>query len=108
MTNTIEIASVFVAVSSNIAVKSTTVDYTVYNQLTQTDQNIVKRISGMGFPLERVVWVLKRIGSDDKKIVEHLIPLSELLDLGFEGEKISDALLKFDNNKHKALDYLIS
>lgn len=40
--------------------------------------------------------------------MEHLIPLSELLDLGFEEEKISDALVKFDNNKHKALDYLIS
>ncbi|XP_035900160.1 uncharacterized protein DDB_G0289357 [Anopheles stephensi] len=95
------------AVSNSTAERST-VDYTIYNQLTQTDQNIVKRISGMGFPLERVVWVLRRIGNDDKKIVEHLIPLSELLDLGFEGEKISDALLKFDNNKHKALDYLIS
>uniref|UniRef100_A0A4Y0BG04 UBA domain-containing protein n=1 Tax=Anopheles funestus TaxID=62324 RepID=A0A4Y0BG04_ANOFN len=95
------------AVSNNTAERST-IDYTIYNQLTQTDQNIVKRISSMGFPLERVVWVLKRIGNDDKKIIEHLIPLSELLDLGFEGEKISDALLKFGNNKHKALDYLIS
>ncbi|XP_050071907.1 myb-like protein Q [Anopheles maculipalpis] len=96
------------AASSNSSTERSSVDYTIYNQLTQTDQNIVKRISNMGFPLERVVWVLKRIGNDDKKIVEHLIPLNELLDLGFEGEKISDALLKFDNNKHKALDYLIS
>ncbi|XP_053681231.1 probable serine/threonine-protein kinase cdc7 [Anopheles nili] len=84
------------------------VDYTKYNQLSQADQNVVKRINSMGFPLERVVWVLQRIGNDDKKIIEHLIPLSELLDLGFEGEKISDALLKFGNNKHKALDFLIS
>uniref|UniRef100_A0A182M2L9 UBA domain-containing protein n=1 Tax=Anopheles culicifacies TaxID=139723 RepID=A0A182M2L9_9DIPT len=93
---------------SNSSTARSTVDYTIYNQLTQADQNIVKRISSMGFPLERVVWVLKRIGNDDKKIIEHLIPLSELLDLGFEGEKISDALLKFGNNKHKALDYMIS
>jgi len=42
-----------------------------------------------------------------KKIIEHLIPLSELLDLGFDEEKISEALLKFDNNKDKALDHLI-
>lgn len=86
----------------------------------------MKRIGSMGFPLERVAAVLKRLGSDDKKvtfsvtgklqnlndvfrqIVEHLIPLSELLDLGFEEEKISEALVKFGNNKHKALDYLIS
>uniref|UniRef100_A0A182NZF3 UBA domain-containing protein n=1 Tax=Anopheles epiroticus TaxID=199890 RepID=A0A182NZF3_9DIPT len=94
--------------ASNTGGERSSVDYTIYNQLTQPDQNTVKRISSMGFPLERVVWVLKRIGSDDKKIIEHLIPLSELLDLGFEREKISDALLKFGNNKHKALDYLIS
>uniref|UniRef100_A0A182QJH5 UBA domain-containing protein n=1 Tax=Anopheles farauti TaxID=69004 RepID=A0A182QJH5_9DIPT len=84
------------------------IDYTKYNQLSHADQNVVKLVSSMGFPLERVVWVLQRVGNDDKKIIEHLIPLSELLDLGFEGEKISDALLKFGNNKHKALDYLIS
>lgn len=42
------------------------------------------------------------------QIVEHLIPLCELLDLGFDETKISDALIRFDNNKDKALDYLIS
>lgn len=42
------------------------------------------------------------------QIIEHLIMLGELLDLGFDEQKISDALLKFDNNKDKALDYLIS
>lgn len=83
-------------------------DFTLYNQLAPGDQNLVKRIGSMGFPLERVAAVLKRLGSDDKKIIEHLIPLSELLDLGFEEEKISEALIKFGNNKHKALDYLIS
>lgn len=42
------------------------------------------------------------------QIVEHLIPLCELLDLGFDETKISDALIRFDNDKDKALDYLIS
>lgn len=42
------------------------------------------------------------------QIIEHLIPLSELLDLGFDENKISDALIKFDNNKERALDFLIS
>uniref|UniRef100_A0A2M4AM43 Uncharacterized protein n=1 Tax=Anopheles triannulatus TaxID=58253 RepID=A0A2M4AM43_9DIPT len=91
-----------------VATDEKRIDYTKYNQLSQAEQNLVKRISSMGFPLERVVWVLQRIGNDDKKVIEHLIPLSELLDVGFEEEKISDALLKFGNNKHKALDYLIS
>lgn len=42
------------------------------------------------------------------QIIEHLISLSELLDLGFDENKISDALIKFDNNKERALDFLIS
>lgn len=42
------------------------------------------------------------------QIIEHLISISELLDLGFDENKISDALLRFDNNKDKALDFLIS
>lgn len=86
----------------------------------------------MGFPLEQVARIMEKLGKDDKKvcdfsthaqsvlilfyflrfitlqIVEHLIRLGELLDLGFDEQKISDALLKFDNNKEKALDFLIS
>lgn len=42
------------------------------------------------------------------QIIEHLISVTELLDLGFDETKISDALLRFDNNKDRALDYLIS
>lgn len=82
-------------------------DFTFFNQLSPTEQNMVERISSMGFPLERVAAVLKRIGNDDKKIIEHLIPLSELLDLGFEEERISDALIRCGNNKHHALDDLL-
>ncbi|XP_055637780.1 uncharacterized protein LOC129776261 [Toxorhynchites rutilus septentrionalis] len=96
------------AATSDKSVTSSEYSVTTLNQFSQDDQNLVKRVSSMGFPLERVVAVLKRIGSDDKKVVEHLIPLTELIDLGFDEEKISDALIKFDNNKHKALDYLIS
>lgn len=42
------------------------------------------------------------------QIIDHLISMGELLDLGLDELKISDALLKFDNNKDRALDYLIS
>jgi ubiquitin-associated protein 1 len=62
----------------------------------------------MGFRREMVLRAVERLGDNDKKIVEHLIPLSELIPLGFEEEKISEALIKFDNNKDRALDYLIS
>uniref|UniRef100_U5EE82 Putative histone methyltransferase complex subunit ash2 n=1 Tax=Corethrella appendiculata TaxID=1370023 RepID=U5EE82_9DIPT len=79
-----------------------------FTKLSNSLQNLSKNISLMGFPLERVVRIVNKFGKDDKKIIEHLIPLSELLDLGFDECKISDALIKYENDKDKALDYLIS
>ncbi|XP_017860382.1 PREDICTED: ras-interacting protein RIP3 [Drosophila arizonae] len=79
----------------------------IFQELTVPAQKLAQRISSMGFPLERVAKVVSLCGIDDKKIIEHLIPLGELMDLGFEETKISAALLKFNNNKDKALDYLI-
>ncbi|XP_059619577.1 ubiquitin-associated protein 1 [Phlebotomus argentipes] len=79
-----------------------------FTQLSKSSQKLAATISTMGFPLDRVSRVTQALGNDDKKIVDHLIPLSELLDLGFEEAKISEALLKFDNNKERALDFLIS
>ncbi|XP_037950391.1 uncharacterized protein LOC119681310 [Teleopsis dalmanni] len=79
-----------------------------YTQLEVSAQKLAKSISSMGFPLERVAKIAKIFGTDDKKIIEHLIPLSELMDLGFDEAAISEALMKCDNNKEKALEYLIS
>lgn len=62
----------------------------------------------MGFKRDMVIRAATRFGDDNKKIVEHLIPLSELLQMGFEEAQVSEALIKFDNNKDRALDYLIS
>jgi ubiquitin-associated protein 1 len=62
----------------------------------------------MGFQMDLVLRALSRLGDNDKKVVEHLIPLSELLQMGFDEDRVSEALIKFDNNKDRALDYLIS
>ena len=62
----------------------------------------------MGFKRDLVIRVVSRLGDNEKKVVDHLIPLSELLQMGFEEERVSEALIKFDNNKDRALDYLIS
>jgi len=104
------------------------VDRNSFRELAGPAQKLAQRISTMGFPLERVAKVVSLCGIDDKKvcsfegrlkrtvtgnllypqIIEHLIPLGELMDLGFDESKISAALLKFNNNKDKALDYLIN
>ncbi|EDW84235.1 uncharacterized protein Dwil_GK14027 [Drosophila willistoni] len=80
----------------------------MYQGLAGPARKLAKRISMMGFPLERVAKVVNLCGIDDKKIIEHLIPLGELMDLGFDETKISAALMKFNNNKDKALDDLIN
>ncbi|KAG5672397.1 hypothetical protein PVAND_002528 [Polypedilum vanderplanki] len=79
-----------------------------FNKLPPKSQTIAKQISQMGFNREMVIRVLNRIGDNDKKIVEHLISLSELLQMGFDESLVLEALIKFDNNKDQALDFLIS
>jgi ubiquitin-associated protein 1 len=79
-----------------------------FSKLPMRTQTLATQISQMGFQRELVIRAVSRIGENDKKVVEHLIPLSELLQMGFEEEQVSEALIKFDNNKDRALDYLIS
>lgn len=42
------------------------------------------------------------------QIVEHLLAMSDLLDLGFNEKDISNALFECDNDRDKALDKLIT
>nr|XP_014095818.2 uncharacterized protein LOC118679676 [Bactrocera oleae] len=93
---------------SPVKVTHTSQEANHFGKLPLPAQRLVTNISSMGFPLERVAKISTIFGTDDKKIIEHLIPLSELMDLGFDEAKISEALFKFNNNKEKALEYLIS
>ncbi|XP_061387207.1 putative uncharacterized protein DDB_G0275317 [Musca vetustissima] len=87
---------------------SVVVEDDVFCKLDSNAKKLAEQISCMGFPKSRVARVVQLLGADDKKIIEHLIPLSELADLGFDETKISEALLRNENNKNKALDELIS
>lgn len=42
------------------------------------------------------------------QIIEHLLAMSDLLDLGFHEKDVSVALLECDNDRDKALDKLIT
>lgn len=101
-----------------------------FERLPRESKELAMRISRMGFPINLVATVIEQLGNDDKKvriniyqqypgdllyntipllqIIEHLIPLNELLDLGFGISPTSEALLKFNNNRERALDFLIS
>ncbi|GJQ73894.1 hypothetical protein Trydic_g18828 [Trypoxylus dichotomus] len=78
-----------------------------FRNLPKNLQILSKNISSMGFPLDRVSRVCKLLGDDQKKIVEHLLAMSDLLDLGFSETQVSSALLQSDNDRDKALDKLI-
>lgn len=80
----------------------------VYDLLPKNLQYLSKDISTMGFPLPRVARACQALGDDHKKVVEHLLAMSELLDLGFSESDVSKALLQCNNDRDKALDILIS
>ncbi|XP_045776006.1 uncharacterized protein LOC123874576 [Maniola jurtina] len=71
-------------------------------------QNMCQKIHGMGFPLDRVARVCSLVGENDKKVIECLLILGELMDLGFSEARVSAALVKHEFNRDKALDELVS
>lgn len=71
-------------------------------------QDVCKKIHRMGFPLDRVARVCTIVGESDKKIIEFLLIVGELMDLGFSEEKVVSALVKHQFNRDKALDELVS
>ncbi|XP_063383206.1 uncharacterized protein LOC134669534 [Cydia fagiglandana] len=71
-------------------------------------QDMCRKIHGMGFPLDRVARVCTLVGDNDKKVIEGLLILGELMDLGFSEGRVSAALAKHEFNRDKALDDLVS
>uniref|UniRef100_A0A2A4JV78 UMA domain-containing protein n=1 Tax=Heliothis virescens TaxID=7102 RepID=A0A2A4JV78_HELVI len=70
-------------------------------------QDMCRKIHGMGFPLDRVARVCTLVGDNDKKVIESLLILGDLMDLGFPEGKVSAALAKHEFNRDKALDELV-
>ncbi|CAK1541981.1 unnamed protein product [Leptosia nina] len=79
-----------------------------FNKFPLKLQSICERIHGMGFPLDRVARVCSLVGDNDKKIIEGLLILGDLMDLGFSEGRVSAALAKHEFNRDKALDELVS
>ncbi|XP_039758612.1 uncharacterized protein LOC120632705 [Pararge aegeria] len=71
-------------------------------------QNMCQQIHSMGFPLDRVARMCSLVGENDKKVIECLLILGELMDLGFSEGRVSTALAKHEFNRDKALDELVS
>ncbi|XP_068622618.1 ubiquitin-associated protein 1 [Battus philenor] len=79
-----------------------------YIQLPVASQRLCKRIHAMGFPLERVARICVVAGDNERRIIECLLIMGELLDLGFSEARVSAALARHKFDKEKALDDLVS
>ncbi|KAJ0174934.1 hypothetical protein K1T71_009075 [Dendrolimus kikuchii] len=79
-----------------------------FEKLSPKLQQMCQKIHGMGFPLDRVARICTLIGDNDKKVIEGLLILGELMDLGFSEGRVSAALAKHEFNRDKALDELVS
>ncbi|VEN51334.1 unnamed protein product [Callosobruchus maculatus] len=83
------------------------IDSDLLDSLDFQEQELCKLISSMGFPFSRVARVCKILGNDQKKVLEHLLVLSDLIDLGFAEKDASRALIENNNDRDKALDKLV-
>ncbi|KOB77406.1 putative histone methyltransferase complex subunit ash2, partial [Operophtera brumata] len=79
-----------------------------YLKLSPKLQEMCRNIHGMGFPLDRVARICTLVGDNDKKVIEGLLILDDLMDLGFSEGKVSATLAKHEFNRDKALDELVS
>ncbi|KAJ8714762.1 hypothetical protein PYW07_002987 [Mythimna separata] len=78
-----------------------------FEKLSPKLQDMCRKIHGMGFPLDRVARVCTLVGDNDKKVIESLLILGDLMDLGFPEGRASAALAKHEFNRDKALDDLV-
>ncbi|XP_063830165.1 uncharacterized protein LOC135079436 [Ostrinia nubilalis] len=79
-----------------------------FDKLPAQQQSMCQKIHGMGFPLDRVARVCGLLGDNDKKVIEGLLILGDLMDLGFSEGRVLGALAKHEFNRDKALDELVS
>ncbi|KAL4717066.1 hypothetical protein ACJJTC_016953 [Scirpophaga incertulas] len=79
-----------------------------FDKMPPAMQGMCQKIHGMGFPLDRVARVCGLLGDNDKKVIEGLLILGELMDLGFSEGKVLAALAKHSFSRDKALDELVT
>ncbi|XP_014665980.1 PREDICTED: ubiquitin-associated protein 1-like isoform X2 [Priapulus caudatus] len=77
-----------------------------YNELSSEAQSLVMQLTGMGFPHARTARAVKALGTDDKKVVDHLCLVDALTEEGHCSLDAEDALHIFNQDNKKAADFL--
>ncbi|KZC04578.1 PREDICTED: uncharacterized protein LOC107190867 [Dufourea novaeangliae] len=74
--------------------------------LTEEDKKLARHLSDMGFPLSRAARAIHDLGGqDNKKIVEYLLTVQSLEEIGMSGEDAEKALALTEYNQDKAKAY---
>ncbi|XP_076232054.1 uncharacterized protein LOC143177779 [Calliopsis andreniformis] len=74
--------------------------------LTEEDKKLARHLSDMGFPLSRAARAIRELGGqDNKKIVEYLLAVQSLEEIGISGEDAEKALALTEYNQDKAKIY---
>ncbi|XP_012285075.1 uncharacterized protein LOC105702243 [Orussus abietinus] len=75
-------------------------------EMSENDRKLVKHLSDMGFPLSRAARAVHELGGEDnKKVVEYLLAVQSLEELGISGDKVEKALALTQYNQDKAKLY---
>ncbi|PBC31454.1 uncharacterized protein LOC107998238 [Apis cerana] len=74
--------------------------------LTEEDKKLARHLNDMGFPLSRAARAIRDLGGqDNKKIVEYLLAVQALEEMGISGEDAEKALALTEYNQEKAKVY---
>ncbi|XP_078045085.1 uncharacterized protein LOC144474266 isoform X1 [Augochlora pura] len=74
--------------------------------LTEEDKKLARHLNDMGFPLPRAARAIRHLGGqDNKKIVEYLLAVQSLEEVGMSGEDAEKALALTEYNQDKAKAY---
>lgn len=76
----------------------------VLSDLTAEDQKLARHLNDMGFPLLRAAHAVRELGGqDNKKVVEYLLAVQSLEEIGISGDDAEKALAltQYDQNKAK-------
>lgn len=74
--------------------------------LTEEDKKLAHHLGDMGFPLSRAARAIHDLGGqDNKKVVEYLLAVQSLEEIGISGEDAEKALALTECNQDKAKTY---
>ncbi|CAM1330526.1 Uncharacterised protein g10311 [Pycnogonum litorale] len=78
----------------------------VFAKLSAEHQLFAKHISDMGFPPARVSRIVKKLGADDKKVIDSLCEIQKFVEQGYVDLDIEDGLEAFGSSDEKLLEFL--